>query len=95
MKSKGIIYAGIIIIIIILLSGPLYVVDETEQVVVTQFGRAIGEPIKEPGLYFKIPFIQQANRFRKNLLEWDGDPGQIPTLEDLHMGRHLCQVEDR
>jgi len=81
MKSKGIIYAGIIIIIIILLSGPLYVVDETEQVVVTQFGRAIGEPIKEPGLYFKIPFIQQANRFRKNLLEWDGDPGQIPTLD--------------
>ncbi|MBW1715369.1 MAG: protease modulator HflC [Deltaproteobacteria bacterium] len=81
MKSKGVIYAGIIIIIIILLSGPLYVVDETEQVVITQFGRAIGEPIKEPGLYFKIPFIQQANRFRKNLLEWDGDPGQIPTLD--------------
>jgi len=58
-----------------------YVVDETEQVVVTQFGRAIGDPKTEPGLYFKVPVIQQANYFPKNLLEWDGDPGQIPTLD--------------
>jgi modulator of FtsH protease HflC len=58
-----------------------YVVDETEQVVVTQFGRAIGDAKTEPGLYFKVPVIQQATFFPKNLLEWDGDPGQIPTLD--------------
>lgn len=58
-----------------------YVVDETEQVVVTQFGRAIGDAKTEPGLYFKVPLIQQATYFPKNLLEWDGDPGQIPTLD--------------
>ena len=58
-----------------------YVVDETEQVVVTQFGRAIGDAKTEPGLYFKVPVIQQATYFPKNLLEWDGDPGQIPTLD--------------
>jgi membrane protease subunit HflC len=58
-----------------------YVVDETEQVVITQFGKPIGEPRTEPGLNFKIPLIQHANRFPKNLLEWDGDPGQIPTLD--------------
>jgi membrane protease subunit HflC len=58
-----------------------YVVDETEQVVVTQFGRAIGVSKTDPGLYFKVPVIQQATYFPKNLLEWDGDPGQIPTLD--------------
>jgi modulator of FtsH protease HflC len=58
-----------------------YVVDETEQVVITQFGRAMGEARTDPGLYFKVPVIQQANYFPKNLLAWDGDPGQIPTLD--------------
>jgi len=49
--------------------------------VITQFGRIVGEPKTDPGLKFKIPFIQKANYFNKNLLEWDGDPGQIPTLD--------------
>ncbi len=79
MKVK--ILIGLIVVIIFILSGAVYVVDETEQVVVTQFGKAIGKPKTDPGLYFKIPIIQQANYFPKNLLEWDGDPGQIPTLD--------------
>ncbi len=79
MKSKGLIVA--LVIIIIAVFSTAYVVDETEQVVITQFGKAIGEPKKTPGLYFKIPIVQQANYFPKNLLEWDGDPGQIPTLD--------------
>lgn len=58
-----------------------YVVDETEQVVITQFGKAMGEPITEPGLKFKVPFIQKANFFPKNLQEWDGNPGQVPTKD--------------
>ena len=70
-----------IVIVLIVLYSAAYVVDETEQVVITQFGRAIGDPKTEPGLYFKIPIIQQANYFPKNLLEWDGDPGQVPTLD--------------
>jgi membrane protease subunit HflC len=81
MKSKGILYGVIVIVILFFLANPMYVVDETEQVVITQFGKAIGKPKTEPGLYFKIPIVQQANRFRKNLLDWDGDPGQIPTLD--------------
>jgi len=68
-------------IIVIALLSSMYVVDETEQVVITQFGEAIGAPKKEPGLYLKIPVVQQANYFPKNLLEWDGDPGQVPTLD--------------
>ena len=59
----------------------IYTVTEIEQVVITQFGRIVGEPVKEPGLKFKLPFIQKIHVFNKNLLEWDGDPGQIPTLD--------------
>ena len=79
MKIKGTII--IIIILLIVLFSAAFVVDETEQVVITQFGRPIGDPIKNPGLYFKLPIIQQANYFAKNLLNWDGDPGQVPTLD--------------
>ena len=80
MKLKGLIYA-LIIIIIFIIFGAVYAVDETEQVVVTRFGEAIGKPKITPGLYFKIPIIDTTNYFPKNLLEWDGDPGQIPTLD--------------
>jgi membrane protease subunit HflC len=62
-----------------------YIVDETEQVVVTQFGRVVGAPKMAPGLYFKIPVLQQATYFPKNLLQWDGDPGQIPTLDKTYI----------
>ena len=80
MRFKAILWVAIIIIIFFLM-GAVYVVDETEQVVVTRFGEAIGKPKTDPGLYFKLPIIDKANYFRKNLLEWDGDPGQIPTLD--------------
>ena len=79
MKLKALIIP-VIIIAVALFSGA-YIVSETEQVIITQFGKAIGEPKTAPGLYFKIPVIQQANFFPKNLLEWDGDPGQVPTLD--------------
>jgi membrane protease subunit HflC len=78
-KSKGLI-VGLAIIVFVVYSAA-YVVDETEQVVITQFGKPVGESKRSPGLYFKIPIVQQANYFPKNLLEWDGDPGQIPTLD--------------
>lgn len=77
----------IIAVGIVLLTGytSAYVVSETEQVVVTQFGRVVGSPKMAPGLYFKIPFIQEATYFPKNLLQWDGDPGQIPTLDKTYI----------
>ena len=79
MKAKLLIIP-LAIILIAFFSGA-YVIDETEQVVITQFGKAIGKPNINPGLYFKIPIVQQANFFPKNLLEWDGDAGQVPTLD--------------
>jgi membrane protease subunit HflC len=80
MKNKSVFLIPLAIIAVIIY-GAAYTVDETEQVVITQFGRIVGEPKTDPGLKFKIPFIQKANYFNKNLLEWDGDPGQIPTLD--------------
>src|SRR5688572_25154044 len=66
--------------LIFLASGSLYYqVDEGEQAIVSQFGRPIGDPITEPGLYWKLPFIQEVRRFEKRILTWDGDPNQIPT----------------
>lgn len=84
MKSKGFIII-IAVIACLLVFTSAYVVDETEQVVVTQFGKVMGETKHAPGLYFKVPFIQQANYFPKNLLHWDGDPGQIPTLDKTYI----------
>ena len=79
MKYKALIIIAIIVLIAIFTAA--YTVDETEQVVITQFGRIVGEPKTNPGLKFKIPFIQKANFFNKNLLDWDADPGQIPTSD--------------
>ncbi len=72
----------IIVVVLLLIFGSLsfYVVDETEQVVITQFGKPMGEPITDPGLHFKVPY-NTANFFPKNLLEWDGQPDPIPTLD--------------
>jgi membrane protease subunit HflC len=85
MKIKGS-FLIIAAVIALLLYNAAYVVDETEQVVITQFGRIVGDPKTTPGLKFKIPFIQRANFFAKNLLDWDGDPGQIPTLDKTFSG---------
>jgi membrane protease subunit HflC len=78
-KVKALIIIAAVILFALFSSA--YIVDETEQVIITQFGEAIGDPKLAPGLYFKIPLIQHANYFAKNLLEWDGDPGQIQTLD--------------
>jgi membrane protease subunit HflC len=81
MKGMGLIYAIVILIIIILVSGTAFTVDETEQAIITRFGKPVRQTIKRPGLYFKLPFVEKAIYFYKNLLEWDGEKGQIPTLD--------------
>ena len=76
-----IIIAGILIVMALFLTGTAYTVKEYNQVVITQFGKPIGTPITTPGLHFKIPFIQKANRFDKRALEWDGAPTEMVTRE--------------
>lgn len=84
-NSIKILILSIVVAIAVLVFSSAYVVDETEQVVVTQFGRIVGVAVKEPGLKFKLPFIQVANYFPKNLLQWDGDPGQVPTKDKTYL----------
>jgi membrane protease subunit HflC len=64
-----------------LLIAAAYIVPETQQVIITQFGEPVGDPVTEPGLKLLIPFIQKANYFEKRFLEWDGDANQVPTKD--------------
>ncbi len=63
----------------------VYIVNEYEQVVVTQFGRPVGDAVTTPGVKFKVPFLQKANFFDKRYLEWDGDPNQVPTKDKKYI----------
>lgn len=75
--TKVIIVLGVLFV----LSSATYQVHEVNQVIITQFGEPTGEPVTEPGLHFKIPFVQQTNYFEKRFLEWDGNPNQVPTKD--------------
>jgi membrane protease subunit HflC len=85
MRLKGWFILIIAALILIILSSSFYTVDMTEQVVITQFGEPVGDPLTTPGLHVKIPFIQKVNTFEKRLLEWDGDPNQIPTKDKKYL----------
>ncbi|MCA1964316.1 MAG: protease modulator HflC, partial [Prosthecobacter sp.] len=69
----------------ILGSASLYTVGETEQIIITQFGKPVGETIKNAGLHLKTPFIQQVNRFEKRIMEWDGLPVNMPTRDKVYI----------
>jgi len=69
------------ILVLMVLTSSVYVVKEPEQVIVTQFGKPVGDPVITPGLKFKLPIVQHVHRFDKRFLEWDGDPNQLPTRD--------------
>lgn len=77
--KKLFILLGAAAVLLFLMSA--YVVQEPEQVIVTQFGKPVGRPITTPGLKFRAPLIQRVQRFEKRFLEWDGDPNQLPTRD--------------
>ena len=76
---------GLILVMVFVLSDAFYTVDQTEQVIITQFGKPVGPPITEPGLHFKTPYIQNVNRLDKRFLEWDGAPVAIPTRDKTYI----------
>jgi membrane protease subunit HflC len=88
MNKRGCLFivaiAGALLLLRALL-GSFYAVHQTEQVIVTQFGKPVGDPITDPGLHFKIPFIQDVNRIDKRFLEWDGLPVAIPTRDKTYI----------
>ena len=80
-QKKIIIRIAILIAVLIVTLSSVFKVTETEQVVITQFGKPVGEARTTPGLKLKVPFIQKTNYFEKRFMEWDGDPNQLPTKD--------------
>jgi membrane protease subunit HflC len=71
------------------LTSAIYTVNEVEQVIITQFGKPVGEPVTTAGLKIKLPFIQEINPIDKRVLEWDGDPSDMPTKDKLYISVDL------
>src|SRR6202043_3011337 len=78
----GIVFA---MVILGLFLGCFFAVYQTEQVIITQFGKPVGDPITEPGLHFKLPLVQTISRIDKRFLEWDGAPVAIPTRDKTYI----------
>jgi len=74
-------WIALAVIVLLVITGTFYIVQETEQCIITQFGRPVGDPVATPGLKVKLPFVQNVHRFDKRFLEWDGDPNQLPTKD--------------
>ena len=87
-RILGTLFTIVLIAGSVALYGSVYRLDEVEQAVIIQFGRTIGEPVTEPGLHFKMPFVQEVRRFDQRLIIWDGDPNQVPTR-----GREFISVD--
>ena len=85
---KKVLVSAVAVIAAVVLYSAAFVVDEAEQALIVQFGEPRGDVISDPGLHWKLPFIQEVRRYDKRLLIWDGDVTQIPTL-----GREFIQVD--
>jgi membrane protease subunit HflC len=72
--------AVILAVVLLLATRAAFLVDQAEQAIIVQFGEPIGDVIAEPGLHWRLPFVQDVRHFDKRLLDWDGDVSQIPTL---------------
>lgn len=81
MKAKHIFIILGIVLILIASFGSIFILDETQQAIVTQFGKPVGGPRSQPGLNFKAPLIHKVQFFDKRYLKWDGDPNQVPTQD--------------
>ncbi|MCQ8105574.1 protease modulator HflC [Methylomonas sp. SURF-2] len=76
---------GLLILLAVALYISAFTVNQAEQVIITQFGRPIGDPITEPGLHFKLPFVQQVNSFDKRYLAWDGPMVEMSTKDKTYV----------
>jgi membrane protease subunit HflC len=86
---KGIAVLAILALGAYVAMSSLYTVNEVEQVIITQFGKPVGEPVTDAGLKVKVPFIQDVNPIDKRILEWDGNPSDMPTKDKLYISVDL------
>jgi len=89
--SKGMRITGLVLLGIaaFVLTNAIYTVNEVQQIIVTQFGKPVGEPVTTAGLKMKVPFIQEVNPIDKRVLEWDGAPSDMPTKDKLYISVDL------
>ena len=89
--NKGIKVGGLVILAlaVFVLMSAVYTVNEVQQMIITQFGKPVGEPVTTAGLKIKIPFIQEVNPIDKRVLEWDGSPSDMPTKDKLYISVDL------
>ena len=80
-----VILVGAVLLGLLIILDAVYIVSETDQVIVTQFGEPMGGAVTTAGMHFKTPFIQKTHFFDKRWLEWDGDPNQIPTKDKKYI----------
>ena len=78
-------FPSFLAVFVVILFNSIFITNEAQQAIVTQFGRPVGEPIVDAGLKFKIPFIQKVIMFDKRILEWDGAANEIPTKDDKYI----------
>lgn len=76
---------GLVLLAIVIVYDGFFIVEEGQQVVITQFGAPVGDPVTEAGIHFKMPFIQHTEIFEKKILIWDGEPNQIPTNDKTYV----------
>lgn len=76
---------GLVLLAIVVVYDGFFILEEGNQVVITQFGAPVGDPVTEAGIHFKMPFIQQTEVFEKKILIWDGEPNQIPTNDKTYV----------
>lgn len=85
MKLTTIVAAIVALFLLLVLGGAFYTVRETEIVILTQFGRPVGDPVGEPGLHWKTPFVQDVNRLEKRVLEFDGPSTRMTTKDKTYI----------
>ena len=78
-------FPSFLAVFVVIFFNSIFITNEAQQAIVTQFGRPVGEPIVDAGLKFKIPFIQKVIMFDKRILEWDGAANEIPTKDDKYI----------
>jgi membrane protease subunit HflC len=84
-KLTALVIALLVIVVLLFLTGTLYTVREDQQVVLTQFGKPVGEPVTEAGLHWKLPFVVKVNEIEKRVLAWDGVSSQMPTRDKTYI----------
>ena len=84
-QIAGVLIVVAVLVVLLVVSGAFYTVKMTEQVIITQFGKPVGDPVTDAGLHLKLPFVQDIQRIEKRILEWDGARNEMPTRDKLYI----------